>query len=832
VIAVDALDDLVVLELSTGIAGPYAGKLFADAGARVVKVEPPGGDPLRRRAPPGVDLGAADSALFQHLNAGKESVVGAPGDPGVDGLADRADLVIESFSPRNPVVASWRDRWPGLVVLSITPFGRKGPWRDRPSTGFTLQAESGSIASRGLPGQPPFQAGGRLAEWAAGVAGAAGALAAVLHSRAGGGGEDVDCALLAVDHMITNANVCLRDSFLGHPAGGHPARIVDVPSIERTSDGYVGFNTNTRQQLAAFLAMVGQPDLLEREPRWASADYRLRHASAFNALIRPWIRARSTAEVLALAAQGRIPVAPVNNGATLPEQEQFRSRGVFGPMPGAAFVHPLPPYRIDGARPPVTRPAPPLGGGVSPLPPRLSLPPFPSAGAPPSDLTAPSNTSTSFAAARSPSAAPSTSSTPSAAPPSGLPLAGLRVLDATSMWAGPVVGQLFAALGADVIHLESVQRLDLSRLKVDNAARVPDWWERGHTWFMVNFNKRDLTLDLSRPEGRELLERLLPSCDVLVENYAPRVFEKFGFTPDRVRALNPELIYARMPAFGLDGPWRDLIGFAQTMEQMSGLAWLTGPADAEAPVVPRGPCDPLAGYQTMFALLVALVRRGRGLGGCLLEAAMAESAVNAAAESVVDYGAYGVLPAWTGNRGEDAAPQGLYECGPEQWIAISVERDQHWDGLKRVLGDPAWAQAAELATAAGRRAAADELDRRLARWAAGRPVDQTVAELIDAGVPAAALTDPRRADDHRQLTAWGYFEPVEHEILGAHRVPTIPFRYGRVERWVRTPAPRLGQHNVEILRESLRLTDAEIDRLRADGVIGTEPLDSNPRFDL
>ncbi|HEX4093320.1 MAG TPA: CoA transferase [Trebonia sp.] len=796
----DALDDIVVLELSTGIAGPYAGKLFADAGARVIKVEPPGGDELRRRAPAGVDLGGDDSALFQHLNAGKESVIGGPGDPGVEGLLGRADLVIESFTPAHPIVASWRDRHPALVVLSITPFGRTGPWRDRPSTGFTLQAESGSIASRGRPGQPPFQAGGRLAEWAAGVCGAAGALAAVLHSRAGRGGEHVDCALLAVDHMITNANVCMRDSFLGHPAAETPPRMIDVPGIEPTSDGYVGFNANTRQQLAAFLALVGQPDLLDREPDWASADYRLRHADEFNALTRPWIRARTTAEVLALAAQARIPVAPVNNGATLPEQEQFTARGVIGPMPGGAFVHPLPPYRIDGARPPVTRRAPRPGTGVSPLPPRPAT------------------------------AAPGSVSAPGSGP--DLPLTGLRVLDATSMWAGPVVGQLFAALGAEVIHLESVQRLDLSRLKVDHADRVPQWWERGHTWFMVNFNKRDLTLDLSRPDGRELLERLLPSCDVLVENYAPRVFEKFGLTADRVRAINPELIYARMPAFGLDGPWRDLIGFAQTMEQMSGLAWLTGPAEADAPVVPRGPCDPLAGYQTMFALLVALVRRGRGMGGCLVEAAMAESAVNAAAESVVDYSAYGVLHRWAGNRGDDAAPQGLYQCGPEQWIAISVERDQQWDALTRVLGRPGWAQAAALSTADGRRAAADEIDWRLACWAAGRGVEQTVADLVGAGVPAAALTDPRRADEHPQLTAWGYFEPVEHPILGSHRVPTLPFRYAGVDRWVRSPAPRLGQHNGEILGGWLRLPDAELGRLRADGVIGAEPLGSNPTFDL
>jgi crotonobetainyl-CoA:carnitine CoA-transferase CaiB-like acyl-CoA transferase len=150
----DALDDVVVVELSTGISGPYAGKLFVDAGARVIKVEPTDGDEIRRRAPAGVDLGGADSALFQHLNAGKESVIGAPGDPSVDELLARADLVIESFAPANPIVASWRTRWPALVVLSITPFGRSGPWQDRPSTAFTLQAESGSIAARGRAAWP------------------------------------------------------------------------------------------------------------------------------------------------------------------------------------------------------------------------------------------------------------------------------------------------------------------------------------------------------------------------------------------------------------------------------------------------------------------------------------------------------------------------------------------------------------------------------------------------------------------------------------------------------------------------------------------------------
>lgn len=801
----DILDGYVVVELATGIAGPYTGKLFADAGARVIKVEPVGGDPLRRRLPPGVDADD-DSALFRHLNAGKESVVGAPGEQHVADLVSGADLVIESFTPADDVVAGWRVEHPTLVVLSITPYGRNGPWVDRPSSVFTRQAQSGSIGSRGRPDETPIQAGGRLAEWSAGVFGAVGALAAVLRSRMSGVGEHVDCSLLAVDHLITNPNVCLRDSFQGHPPGKDVARIIDVPCIEATADGFVGFNTNTTQQLEAFLGMVGRSDLLAADPNWVSADYRLRNAARFNDAVRPWIAAHTTAEVMRLAAAARIPVAPVTNGASLPHLDQFTQRGAIAPMPGTRFVHPTPPYRIDRQRPLITRPAPALDSAAVPPPSGSARPPL--------TLAAPSGAGARAAAEGKPR----------------LPFEGLRVLDATAMWAGPTAGMVLAALGADVIHLESVQRLDLSRLKVDNGGRAPQWWERGHTWFMMNFNKRDITLDLGQERGRELLEALLPSCDVLVENYSPRVFEKFGLTPERVHEINPDLVFARMPAFGLDGPWRDYIGFAQTMEQMSGLAWLTGSVQGGVPVVPRGPCDPLAGYQSAFTIMLGLLRRATKGGGCLVEAAMAESAVNIAAESIVDHSAYGYLHERMGNRSTDAAPQGLYECGTEQWLAISVEDDTQWDGLKRALGRPVWAEAAELATAAGRRTAQDELDKQLSAWAAGQHLDTAVDSLLAHGVPAAVVADPRLVDSNPQLRAWGYFEPVEHDVLGVHQVPTIPFRFASVARWVRAPAPRLGEHNDEILGGELGLDAAALAELRADRVIGTEPLAGNPSF--
>jgi crotonobetainyl-CoA:carnitine CoA-transferase CaiB-like acyl-CoA transferase len=792
---VNWLKDFVVVELATGIAGPYAGKLFADAGARVVKVEPPSGDPLRHRLPPGA-ASSDTSALYTHLNIGKESVTATLDDPVVDRLVMGADLVIDDRAPGLVDYDEWRRRGSSVVILSITPFGHQGPWRNRPATNFTLQAESGSIGSRGRRDQPPVQAGGRLTDWAAGVSGAVGALAAMMGSRRTGLGEHVDCSLLATDHMITNGNVCVRHSFLGHPEPETPARIVDVPSIEPTSDGFIGVNTNTRQQVESFLDMVGLADLLESQPRWASADFRFVNSAEWNDLVRPWIRAHSTAEVMQEATKRRIPVAPVNNGCTLLDQEQFVARASLGPIPGGAFVAPRPPYRIAGERPDVTH----------------------AADARQAPVVTPADGQRGVSAA---------------AEGSALPFDGLRVLDATSMWAGPVVGQVFAALGADVIHLESIQRLDLSRLKVDGASELDDWWERGHTWSMVNWNKRDVTLDLSQQAGRELVTKLLASCDVFVENYSPRVFEKFGLTADAVQEINPDLVFVRMPAFGLDGPWRDYIGFAQTMEQMSGLAWLTGHAEDEAPHVPRGPCDPLAGYHSLFATMVALCRRDQGHRGCMVEAAMVESALNAAAESIVDFSAYGSLLERSGNRSADAAPQGLYPChGTEQWLAISVQTDSQWLKLTAALGNPDWAARSDLQTMAGRHAAHDWIDDQLAAWAATQGVNDAVEQLTSHGIPSGQVTDPRFADGHEQLNAFGYFEEVKHPIMGIHRLPTLPFRFAGVPRWVTRSAPRLGEHNEEVLRTVLGLTDDEIADLDAAAIIGHTPLASNPSFNM
>ncbi len=780
------LRDIRVVDFSTGIAGAYTTKLFADAGADVVKVEAPGGDPLRRWSASGADLGAADGALFRFLHSSTRAVVGTPDDAEVRAIAAGADLVVESNGPgpRAFDVTGWRERDPALVVMSISPRGLTGPWATRPSTEFVLQAECGSIGGRGTFDRPPVQAGGRIAEWAAGVYGGAAALAAVFQARRTGRGTHLDLSQLEAMLIATNLFGDLNQSLNGRPPLTGPARWVELPSIEPTADGWVGFNTNAMQMFHDFLTLIGRPDWLE-DPEMLTFPGRMKRLDEWNAAVHAWTMQHTTDEVVELASLMRIPVAQVNSGRTVLEHEQFVARGVFVDGADGDFRQPRPPYSIAGAPHAPPRPAPKLGEHTG----RIEARPRP--------------------APREPDA-----------PASTLPFSGLKILDLTCWWAGPAVTQLFAMLGAEVLHVEAIQRPDGMRLAAAGTFLDRDrWWEHSFFFLSINENKRDLTLDLNRPEGIALVEQLIATSDIVAENYTPRVVENFGLGWARVHELNPQAIMLRMPAFGLTGPWRDRVGFAQTMEQISGLAYITGFPDGP-PIIPRGPCYPLGGMHGAFALMVALAEREATGEGLLVEAPLVESALQLAAEQVVEYTATGTLLERAGNHSPGAAPQGVYACaGAEQWLAVSIETDAQWAGLVDALGRPAWALDPALATAAGRAAAEDRLGAELAAWAAPLDLGQTVERRIERGVPAAAVADPRSISTNPQIRARGLYEESTHPVAGTHLISTMPFKWDGIDRWIHTPAPTLGEHNAEVLHE-LGLSDDEIAKLAADTVIG------------
>jgi crotonobetainyl-CoA:carnitine CoA-transferase CaiB-like acyl-CoA transferase len=329
-----------------------------------------------------------------------------------------------------------------------------------------------------------------------------------------------------------------------------------------------------------------------------------------------------------------------------------------------------------------------------------------------------------------------------------LPLSGIRVLELTAWWAGPSTGHALGCLGADVIKVESVGRPDLMRTTTTHPTDER-WWEWSPVFHSVNVNKRGVTLDLTTDEGVDLLERLVATADVLVENSTPRVMDHFGLGWERLHEMNSRLVVARMPAFGLDGPWRDRTGFAQTIECVSGMAWVTGYEDT-GPMLPRGVCDPLGGMHAAFACLLALRERERTGVGSLVEAVLVEAALNAAAEQVVEHDASGVV------LGRE--PQDIRHVGDDdRWIAVEGDIEE--------------------------------------------PV-----------IPAREqVRNPQL--QHRRL-----FEVEDHPVTGAHQVPTLPFRFATVDRWLRRPSPTLGQHNEEVLAEVA--SPEELAALRARGLIG------------
>ncbi len=791
------LNGIRVVDFSTGVAGPYATKLLADAGADVVKVESGAGDPIRRWSATRADF-EGDSALFKLLNASKRGIVGWPGDPDVEALVATADVVVESFPAGRGLGRAWAERHPHLVVLSVTPFGQDGPLASHPSTEFTVQAESGAIACRGRPDQPPIHGGGGIADWTAGAYAGPAVLSAVLRARRLGCGEHID---LAVADVIGIAATTFSDLAHSMRGGGHRfdrvARSVEAPSIEPAVDGWVGFNTNTALQYQGFVLMIERPDLIDTE--WSQIGERATRLDEWNAMVHPWTSRHTVAEIIKAASELRVPVAEVNDGRSVLDNEQFAARGVFVRNPGG-FLQPRSPYIMhsgeDGSesssgsarrRHPAS-PAPKLGEHTGTVEDR-------------------------------PRPVPSSPLTEGQARPR--PLAGIKVVDLTSWWAGPSATGALAMLGADVIHIESTGHPDGMRM-TGFMFGTENWWEWGSMFVAVNSNKRGLTLDLDTEAGMSLLWRLIDGADAVVENFSPRVVEKWGLSWEAISARNPRAVFMRMPAFGLSGPWRERVGFAQTMEQLTGMAWVTGHT-YDQPRIMRGPCDPIAGMHGAYALILGLAERERTGRGVFLESTMVEAALNCSAEQIVEYTAYGNVMERAGNRGPYAAPQGLYPCrGHEQWLALAVATDEQWRALVGVLGSPEWADRPEYATDDGRRAGQDALDDGLAAWAADQELDEAVARLVAAGVPAGPARDPRLQSEHPQFAHRGLFETTEHPAVGTHPMPGMPYRFASVDQWITSPSPTMGQHNAEILAE-LGLSPDEIAELERTGVIGTRP---------
>lgn len=748
-------DELRVLDLSSGLACAYAAKLLTDLGAQVVHWEPRDGDPLRRDDPHG--------AMYAYLRTSQRAVGGDPA-PWLAGsdvvlLSDPAPVGLDSV-----LATSLRDRAragsarPGpLVVVELSALGHGGPDDGLDLPEPVLQARSGALSGHGHPGRTPLTVGGRIGEYVAGAFGALGAATAWRRAARTGRAELVDVSKLEAMQLTMLTVPTLMAHFPG--GRGSTFRFVMIPGNEPTADGrYVGITTVTAAQWRALLHAMERDDLAD-DDELTTMIGRFMRAAEVNALLHGWTGSHTADEVETACSAQRVPVALVGNGELLPQFEQLRLRDVFVQQPGAAFVRPRAPFRFHGIADRPLEPAPetpePRAAAATPWLPR-----------------------TDDRAATEPG---------EGRVPSERPLAGVRVLDFTAFWSGPFATAWLAAMGADVVKVESVQRPDGIRFSAAvRPSRDAAYFEKSALFHAANLSKRGITLDLSQAEGRALASKLIEGCDVVTENFTPRVLDDFGFSYEALRAIRPDVVMLRLPAFGLTGPWRDRPGFAQTMEQLTGMAWVTG-YDGGPPIIAGGVVDPMVGTHAALAIIAALEHRDRTGEGGLVEMAMIEVAVATTAEQVIRFSEYGEL---VGRRGEG----GVYRCaGDDEWVALDVAADP----------EPATVRA---------------------DWCAALTKEDAAAQLRAQGIAAWPVVPGHLALDDPQLRARGFFEPLDHPLVGRHEYPTFPMRLSAgPHTWWHGPAPTLGQHTDEVLRE-LGLDDADLARLREQHVIGDTPL--------
>ncbi len=428
---------------------------------------------------------------------------------------------------------------------------------------------------------------------------------------------------------------------------------------------------------------------------------------------------------------------------------------------------------------------------------------------------------------------------------SKLPLEGVRIADITVVWAGPHVTQLLAEWGAEIVRVEPVNRIQpFSRgadqrmtreqaiLLAETGGIAPSWpdfdpgddpWNRSAAFNSHSRNKLSMACDVMSPEGREAFLKLIEVCDVFVENNVPETIEKAGITWEVLREINPRLIMLRMPAFGLDGPYKNYRGFGTHVEGMIGHHYVRGYTDAGPDYTGDAfTADGIAGVLGAFAVVTALRHRERTGEGQLVEMPLAEAFLPVLGEFILDYTMNGRVAQPQGNTHRSHAPHNVYPCeGDDQWIAIDIENDGQFAALCEVLDAPQLAVDERFAASGERWHNRDALDVEVAALTAPRDKEQLFHSLQAVGVPAAPTHDELEALADEHLVERGFFQEATIEGIGTHRYPGMTFRMAGTPNEIRRPPPKLGEHNEYVYLELLGYSRERYDELVERGLVGT-----------
>jgi crotonobetainyl-CoA:carnitine CoA-transferase CaiB-like acyl-CoA transferase len=772
------LDAWQVVDL-TDIRGAMCGRILADLGADVVKVEPPD-----------ADLAALTSTSYRYRNANKRGaridLTTAEGQGQLGSFLAGADVLIENLNSRDR--RAWgldpdaiTRRYPGVVHVALADFGLTGPRSGWSLDPLPALAASGTLHASGFADRPPCWMPGHLAHDCASAYGAIGAVAAVMDRARSGTGQLVEVSVqeAALAGTVPWA-VVLEDYLKINPfLPSKGTRNADgLYWVLPAADGWVRVVIGNGKQWGGFLSLLRNPDVLG-DPEWRDPIFRAMNGDVVRLLAQELLVDRTRAELFEEASRVGATLGMIHLPSEFMAHEQTRARQVFiqTGYPGldeAPFV--APPLRLSSTPSSLRRPAPSPGDDSGPGP----------------DRVAPAHTGP-------PAAAPS------------LLLEGLRVVEFGMAAVVPELSLVLSELGADVIKIESETHLDV--LRASGMGRI----NCGFAFNAECRGRRSVALNLETEEGRRLALGLCRSADVVAENYRGGVLSRLGLGYEQVKEVNPSVVYVTSQGYGRDGPLAEMPAYGPLNLGFVGLHHLWNHPDVPYPCgTSLNHPDHVGGKLLAVGVLAALDHRRSTGEGQLVDMAQTDVAAFLLGEVYLDVFRSGVDPVARGNSRDDAVPHDVYPAaGDDRWLAVSVADDGSWQKMCAALD---WPYEPATATIEGRLANRASIDARLAEWTCGRPAEEAAGILQDHGVSAMPVMGPQDHLSDPHLLERGFIVRLEHAEVGSERHAGNPVRMSRLAQRTAASAPCLGADTEAVLGSLLGIGADEVAVLRERGV--------------
>ncbi|OMC46981.1 CoA-transferase [Mycobacterium sp. IS-2888] len=773
-----ALTGIRVVELAESVAGEYCGKLLADFGAEVIKVEPAGRGSRTRAMAPILADGPDGSALFAYLNTNKQSIELDVGDTArLHKLIATADAVIGERA------ADWAERHPGVVFCSVTPFGQGAPAEFDKVKSINVFHASGwgyHTPSHPDPCRPPLQGPGRfLADYEAGLEAALCTVASLFRRLHTGQGESIDISEHAV--LVSRADSILGRFITGEVAAAGTRDDYDQQgpaAFFPCADGFVYLYMTSRAHWQGIKALMGQPEWLAAfDDDWLEFSVTPEKVAAFRRGFADWVRGLAKETAADQAQRLGVPLVPVNGAADLHQAPQYRHRGFFQDVTHSVLgraAYPTVPYTLSASPAEITTAAPTLGQHTAAILEHLDSPRAPAAASQlkPAQLKPPKN-------------------------PRGGPLQGVRVVELTKVWAGPYAGKLLALLGAEVIKVETAAHPE--------EMRAYGGTDVNHAPYFLSINPEILSvdLDIKSPDDMARLHELIARSDIVINNLRPGAMERQGLGYEQLTAIKPDIISVSVKMWGNDGPLGHQTGYAPCFSALAGLASLVGYPDGPPLGTSMRYGDSTVGAAAAYAAVVALLHRDLTGAGQFVDVSAVETLSSMIGDRLLEQSLTGKGLGPDGNNHPDMCPHGCYPCSDGSWIAVAVADDDEWRRLCDVLDAAALAADSRYRTAADRHGHADALDADLAVLTRHHDAEPLAHRLRTAGVPATKSATALDVIGDQRLWDRGLYRFVSDHREGQRPVLGPSWRMARNPARIARGAPDLGEDNDYVLHEIL-----------------------------